>query len=157
MIAIAAMSRNRAIGAQGKIPWRIPEDFRWFKQKTMGGVLVMGRKTYESIGRPLPGRTTLVITNNPSAGPKGENLSSSTWAQFQATTFQSEVFLCGGAAIYSMGLSDCTELFLTRIYADFPGDTFMPEFESFFCKSEIIFRHTDQASGVEFTIERHFR
>jgi dihydrofolate reductase len=60
--AIAAMSENRVIGNQGKIPWHLPEDFRWFKHKTMGGTLIMGRKTFESIGKPLPGRETLVVT-----------------------------------------------------------------------------------------------
>ncbi len=157
MIAIAAMTRNRVIGAQGRIPWRLPEDFRWFKQKTMGGLLVMGRKTYESIGRPLPGRTTLVITNNPAAGPHGENLSSSTWQDFKAATFTPQVFLCGGAEIYSLGLPDCSELFLTRIQMDFPGETLMPEFEALFPHMETLSTHVDPASGVEFAIERHFR
>src|SRR5271154_3909195 len=67
--AIAAMSENRVIGNQGKIPWHIPEDFRWFKHKTMGGTLIMGRKTFESIGKPLPGRKTVVLTRQPMEVP----------------------------------------------------------------------------------------
>ena len=63
--AIAAMAENRAIGNQGDIPWHLPEDFKWFKQTTMGAILVMGRKTYESIGRPLPGRETFVLSRTP--------------------------------------------------------------------------------------------
>src|SRR5678816_478259 len=64
-IAIAAMSLNRAIGAGNKIPWHLPEDFKWFKQATMGHVIVMGRKTFESIGKPLPGRETIVLSRSP--------------------------------------------------------------------------------------------
>jgi dihydrofolate reductase len=157
MIAIAAMSQNRVIGAQGKIPWRLPEDFRWFKQKTMGGILVMGRKTYDSIGRPLPGRTTLVISRNPAAGPQGENLANSTWQDFKAESFAQPVFLCGGAEIYALGLPDCSELFLTRVQLELEGDTLMPEFETLFPKVEILSEHTDPASQVKFTIERYFR
>jgi dihydrofolate reductase len=158
MIAIAAMSQNRVLGRAGKIPWRLPEDFRWFKRRTMGGILVMGRKTFESIGKPLPGRDTLVITTRPDGAGADDGVSRLSWAGFQPGGYPGrEVFLCGGAQIYQLGLPLCSELLLTQVHGEFEGDAFMPPFEHLFPRLEILSEHRDEASGLRFTIERHSR
>jgi dihydrofolate reductase len=122
--AIAAMSENRVIGYQGKIPWHISEDFRWFKHKTMGGTLIMGRKTFESIGKPLPGRETVVLTSGSvSPGVKiCHDLSSLD------ETLAQPYWICGGAEIYRQLLVKCDLLYLTRVKLTVPGDAFFPSF-----------------------------
>lgn len=128
--AIAAMSLNRVIGNGGQIPWHLPEDFKWFKQVTMGGTLVMGRKTFESIGRPLPGRTTLVLSR---AGFNHPQVSVATSLDDLATRPLPEpIFICGGAEIYRQALPLCTELYLTLVKREVEGDAFFPPFEDRF-------------------------
>jgi dihydrofolate reductase len=123
------MSENRVIGNQGKIPWHIPEDFRWFKHKTMGGTLIMGRKTFESIGKPLPGRKTIVVTRSNLAIP-GVELHSDL-KSLLATTIPN-AWICGGAQIYAEALPFCGYLYLTRVKKFVEGDAFLPEFETGF-------------------------
>ena len=98
--AIAAMAENRVIGAGNRIPWHLPDDFKWFKAKTMGQVLVMGRKTYESIGRPLPGRETLILSRSGYQAEGLQTLASTgalmDWVRDESRT----VFVCGGAELY---------------------------------------------------------
>lgn len=147
--AIAAMSENRVIGNRGKIPWHLPEDFRWFKQQTMGGTLIMGRKTYESIGMPLPGRTTLVLSRSSPNFP-GVEISPSL-DELLHRDLPGPVYIAGGAEIYREALPYCADLFLTHIKGVYEGDTFFPPFEQLFPKREIV-RET-----VDFIIERHFK
>jgi len=130
-IAIAAMARNRVIGNSGKIPWHISDEFRWFKSRTMGGVLVMGRKTYESIGRPLPGRETVVISR---AGQefKGTQTLRSLEELAEKDFSGKEIFIAGGAEIYGMALPRCSVLLLSVIDLEPLGDVLFPEFESGF-------------------------
>ena len=144
--AIAAMSDNRVIGNQGKIPWHIPEDFRWFKHKTMGGTLIMGRKTFESIGKPLPGRKTLVITHNvaPYDVPDCCNLASLDEA---LSKLPEPYWVCGGAQIYAALLPKCATLHLTQVKRQLEGDAFMPEFKGDFELEQII--HDNPAFRVE--------
>ena len=101
--AIAAMSENRVIGNHGKIPWHLPEDFRWFKHKTMGGTLIMGRKTFESIGKPLPGRKTVVLTHRPLDAENVETCAN--LALFDTEYFKThpvaDYWVCGGGTIYN--------------------------------------------------------
>ncbi|MBT7865122.1 MAG: dihydrofolate reductase [Opitutales bacterium] len=129
--AIAAMSQNRVIGNGSDIPWRISEDFKWFKAKTMGGVLVMGRKTWDSIGRPLPGRTTAVVSRSQPELPAAVELLDSLEA-IEAKRFAHPVWICGGGEIYRQALPRCQELFLTLIKREVEGDAFFPEFEDEF-------------------------
>jgi dihydrofolate reductase len=150
-IAIAAMSLNRVIGRGNRIPWHLPEDFKWFKEVTMGQVLVMGRKTYESIGRPLPGRETIVLTRSgwSAAGVR-------TAASFEALPIDAgdprRVFICGGAEIYAQALPRCGELYLTRVAREIAdGDAVFPPFEGMFVLREVV-RET-----LEFRIEHHVR
>ena len=122
--AIAAMSLNRAIGNGNTIPWHLPEDFKWFKETTMGHVLAMGRKTFESIGRPLPGRETVVLTRNPGFVTGVRTLGSlEELGQVEAYRDRT-IFICGGAEIYSQALCQCSDLFLTRVKRKVEGDAF---------------------------------
>jgi dihydrofolate reductase len=128
--AIAAMSLNRVIGAGNKIPWHLPEDFKWFKATTLGHVLVMGRKTFESIGRPLPGRETLVLSRTDWSHPGVQTVASLDAAA--VLTGDRQAFICGGAQIYSLALPRCSDLFLTLVKREVPGDAFFPAFEDRF-------------------------
>ena len=136
--AIAAMSLNRVIGNKNNIPWHLPEDFKWFKKTTMGHVLLMGRKTFNSIGRPLPGRDTVVLTRNPES-IIGIPTFNSIEAFEQADEFQNcKVFVCGGAEIYRQTLEKCSDLFLTLVKQKIEGDTFFPDYESLFDTGTIL-------------------
>lgn len=125
--AIAAMSENRVIGNQGKIPWHIPEDFRWFKHKTMGGTLIMGRKTFESIGKPLPGRETVVISSTLQVA-EVKICHDLLNLDEMLSTLPKPYWICGGAEIYKQLLGKCDLLYLTRIKRAVPGDAFFPSF-----------------------------
>ena len=136
--AIAAMSLNRVIGNKNNIPWHLPEDFKWFKKTTMGHVLLMGRKTFNSIGRPLPGRDTVVLTRNPES-IIGIPTFSSIEAFEQANEFQKrKIFICGGAEVYRQTLEKCSDLFLTLVKQKIDGDTFFPNYESLFDTGTIL-------------------
>jgi dihydrofolate reductase len=134
--AIAAMSENRVIGHGNTIPWHLPEDFRWFKQTTMGHTLVMGRKTFESIGRPLPGRTTVVLSRSGFAHPQVRTVAS--LQEITPESFPGEVFICGGAAVYAQALPYCSDLYLTLIKRAVDGDAFFPPFEDRFDLVEVV-------------------
>jgi len=128
--AIAAMSLNRVIGAGGRLPWHLPEDFRWFQQVTWGGTLVMGRRTFESIGRPLPGRTTVVLSRAGFAFPGVRTVGS--LEALADLALPEPVFICGGAQVYALALPQCGELYLTLVRREVAGDTFFPPFEADF-------------------------
>lgn len=128
--AIAAMSLNRVIGRGSEIPWHLPEDFKWFKATTMGHVLLMGRKTFESIGRPLPGRETIVLSRSGFSDERVRTISSV--ADLQDPGAEREVFVCGGAEIYRLLLDRCSDLYLTVVKREVEGDAIFPEFEDRF-------------------------
>jgi dihydrofolate reductase len=131
------MAQNRVIGDGNRIPWHLPEDFKWFKQVTLGHVLVMGRKTFESIGRPLPGRETIVLTRGNWSHPGVKvvhdlsrlGLLTSVPSQ---TDGARRIFIAGGADIYRQALPLCQELLLTLVKREVPGDAFFPPFEEEF-------------------------
>jgi len=147
--AIAAMAENRVIGAGGDIPWHLPEDFKWFKRTTMGGILVMGRKTYEAIGKPLPGRDTYVLSRTPREIPGVHSFTRLDALDHLQTG--KTIWIAGGAEIYSLMLPRCSELYLTRVHREVEGDTYFPPFEADFDLAETV-RKTD-----DFTIERWAR
>jgi dihydrofolate reductase len=131
--AIAAMSLNRVIGAGGKIPWHLPEDFKWFKQTTSGHVIVMGRKTFESIGRPLPNRTTIVVSRSGAKFPGVQTASALAGVRAAVSgPGAGEIFICGGAQLYREALPHCSDLYLTLVKRVVTGDTFFPPFEDQF-------------------------
>jgi dihydrofolate reductase len=144
--AIAAMAENRVIGNDGDIPWHLPEDFKWFKKATMGGILVMGRKTYESIGKPLPGRDTFVLSRQAQNIPGVHSFTDIEMLQHFET--DKTIWIAGGAEIYRQTLEFCDELFLTRVHRECEGDTFFPEFEDQFKLAEVM------QQNENFTIER---
>jgi dihydrofolate reductase len=149
--AIAAIAENRVIGCANKLPWHLPEDFKFFKQTTLGHILIMGRKTFESIGKILPGRTTVVLTRNglPNA-PAGIHVTDS-WAEIQNLEPSKKLFIAGGASLYAQTLPWCDELLLTHVHASPPGDTFFPPYEKWFDSGEIL------VETPQFTIRRHRR
>jgi dihydrofolate reductase len=131
--AIAAMSLNRVIGADNKIPWHIPEDFKWFKKLTTGHVIVMGRKTFESIGKPLPNRTTVVLTRSSPPIPGVQTFADLAQINPDSPDFASrEIFICGGAEVYRQALPLCSDLYLTLVKRTVEGDVFFPPFEGEF-------------------------
>jgi dihydrofolate reductase len=126
---IAAMGSNRAIGVDNRLPWRLPADQRYFKAKTMGHTLIMGRRTFDSIGqRALPGRPTIVVTRQPGYVAPGVEVAYSL-DEALAKAQGDEVFVAGGEAIFREALPRAHRLYLTRIEQDFPGDTFFPGFD----------------------------
>jgi dihydrofolate reductase len=127
---IAAYADNRVIGDHGRIPWRISEDFAHFKATTMGGTLVMGRATYDSIGRPLPGRTTIVVTRNPDWSADGVLVAHSLAdALALAGEQSSQTFVVGGTQIYEQALPLATHQVLTEVHQSPDGDAHYPEFD----------------------------
>lgn len=128
VVMVAAVADNGVIGAAGDIPWRIPEDFAHFKATTLGHTLVMGRATYDSIGRPLPGRTTIVLTRDPSWAAEGVLVAPSfTLALALADDLPGEVMVVGGSLVYDEALHLADEQVLTEVHLTPEGDTFYPE------------------------------
>ena len=122
---IVAASRNGVIGAGGKLPWRLPADLQRFKQITMGHPILMGRKTFESIGKPLPGRTNIVITRQKSFQCSGTTVAHSLEEALRICEEETEVFVIGGAEIFRQALPLADRIYLTRIEKDFEGDTLL--------------------------------
>jgi dihydrofolate reductase len=142
--AIAAMSENRVIGAGNKIPWHLPEDFKWFRKLTTGNVVVMGRKTFESIGKPLPGRETIVLSRSGFAFPGVRTVSSlEAIDPSDPALAGKDVFICGGAEIYAQALPRCSDLFLTLVKRRVEGDAFFPPFEDRFELAEELADHAE--------------
>ena len=139
LIAIAAVARNRGIGLDNKLPWRIPEDFAFFKATTMGQALLMGRKTYESIGRPLPGRTTIVLSRSGFTAPGV--LVARDWQDAARLAPDLKLFLAGGAALYAEALPWCTELLLTHVDMEPKADAFFPDWSQHFDEGQVLQTH----------------
>jgi dihydrofolate reductase len=121
------MDRGRVIGHQGKLPWHLPADLQRFKKLTMGHHIIMGRKTWESIGRPLPGRTIIVITRNANYSAPGAVLAASLHEALTLARLDPEPFVIGGAEIFREALPRATRIYLTKILAEYDGDTWFPE------------------------------
>ena len=124
---IVAMSKNRVIGRNGRIPWHIPEDIRFFKEKTAGHTVIMGRKTHESIGKPLSERTNIVLSKNRKYRAAGAVVLHSLEAALELTEpCEEEVFIIGGEAIYREALESAYRIYLSLVEGDYTGDTFFP-------------------------------
>ncbi|HWY74939.1 MAG TPA: dihydrofolate reductase [Verrucomicrobiae bacterium] len=145
--AIAAMSENRVIGAGNRIPWHLPEDFKWFKKMTTGHVIVMGRRTFESIGKPLPNRETIVLSRSNFQHPGVRVVGD--LAEIDLQREAREVFICGGAQVYAQALRLCSDLYLTLVKRVVEGDVFFPLFEDRFEQTE------ELLEGPEFKIVRY--
>jgi len=126
VIIIAAMAANRVIGRGNSIPWHLPEELQWFKATTMGHVLIMGRKTHESIGRPLPGRRTIVISRNPDLRLPGCTTARSLEQALTLSAGHDKVFIAGGSQIYALALPLADTILLSILEQEIAGDTFFP-------------------------------
>nr|AIA12508.1 Dihydrofolate reductase [uncultured bacterium]AIA12968.1 Dihydrofolate reductase [uncultured bacterium] len=162
--AIAAMAQNRVIGKDGTLPWKIPEDFKFFKDKTTGHIMIMGRKTFDSLGGPLPKRLHVVITRQKDYAPEGAIVARSVEHAVELTReilakkeWPEEVFIIGGGQIYEEMLSKTDRIYLTEIHRTFDGDARFPEFSKNEF-SEVERSHRDQPVPFDFvTYERNRR
>ena len=151
--AIAALGENRVIGAGGKIPWRLPEDMKFFKAQTTGHTVVMGRKTWESLGRPLPNRRNVVVSRTlaPGGGTLPGAVVVGSLNALEALPPSGDIWIIGGAEIYTLAMPRCSELYLTQVKGQFDGDTFFPPYEQLFDPVETVME------TPEFRIVRHAR
>ena len=124
---IAALAHNRVIGRDQRLPWRLPADLRFFKQTTMGKPLLMGRRTWESIGRPLPGRRMIVLASHPGYSAPGCAVAHSLDEALMLAGAVPEIMVIGGATLYAQTLPLAARLYLTLVAADIPGDVWFPE------------------------------
>jgi len=126
---VVAMARNRVIGRDNALPWRLPADLAHFKKVTMGHPIVMGRRTYESIGRALPGRRNIVVTRNRAFEAPGCTVVPSLEAAWRAAGDADEVCVIGGTSLFEEALPVADVIHLTEVEADVPGDTYFPKFD----------------------------
>jgi dihydrofolate reductase len=124
---IAAVARNGVIGVGGRLPWHLPADLKRFRVLTMGHHIIMGRRTYASIGRALPGRTSIILTRDPLFSAPGCLIAGSLKDAMGLAADDDEVFCIGGAEVYRLALPCAQRLYLTRVETDYPGDTLFPE------------------------------
>lgn len=153
---IAAMARHRVIGIRNTLPWHLPEDLQHFKRLTMGHHIIMGRKTYESIGRPLPGRTTVIVTRDAGFAQAGCLVAASLEQALALCEGDAEVFFVGGAQIYAQALTLADRLYLTEIDAEYEGDAWFPAFDRGQWRETARERHSS-AAGLAYafvTLER---
>lgn len=147
--AIAAIGTNRVLGKNNELLWRIPDDLKRFKNLTTGHVIIMGRKTFDSIGKPLPNRTNIVITRDAAWQHEGVVAASSIEAALaQAKKIDSEIFIIGGAQIYAQALPHIERLYLTLIDDEKDGDTYFPTYETIFTK--VIKEESHEHEGLKY-------
>lgn len=126
---IVAMSQNRVIGLNNQLPWHLSEDLKNFKKITMGHTIVMGRKTFDSIAKALPGRTNVILTSDPSYHAEGIQVIHNFDALVKLGKTEEEVFIIGGAKVYEQSLKYVNNIYMTLIKKDFTGDAFFPEID----------------------------
>lgn len=153
---IAAVARNRVIGLDNALPWRLPEDLQHFRGLTMGHHIIMGRKTFESLGRLLPGRTSVIVSRQPEYKVPGAKMASSLREAVAACDGDEEVFVIGGAELYRQALPLADRLYLTEIHAEFQGDAFFPEFDRAVWRESARERHVG-ANGLAFSFVTYQR
>lgn len=129
---IVAVSKNNVIGTQNQLPWDIPEDMKFFRETTRGKILIMGRKTFESVGHPLPQRLNIVVTRDSSAQFEGSLTATSLAAALEMAhgftdKYGDEIFIIGGGEIFRQSMNIVDRIYLTRIHKDFQGDIFYPD------------------------------
>lgn len=155
---IVAASDNGVIGVEGDLPWRLSADLKQFKRITMGHAIIMGRKTFESIGRLLPGRTTIIVTRNQAYQFDGAQIAHSLESAIELCSADEKPFLVGGAEIYRLGLPLVNEIFLTRVHSTTDGDTFLPTIDWDQWDLEEVERHeADEKNEVPFSFMRYRR
>lgn len=155
---VAAMAENRVIGRGGKLPWRLPDDQKFFRQLTLDHTVIMGRKTFEEIGRPLANRRNVVISRNPAYRPRGVTVVPSLDEALALAATEREVFVVGGGEIYRLALPRADRLYLTVVHAEVEGDTWFPPFDQngWVLESES-FHPADERHAHAFTIRTYRR
>ncbi|MFC4991681.1 dihydrofolate reductase [Rubritalea tangerina] len=138
LTAMVAMTPSRVIGKGNDLPWHLPEDLKLFKKTTSGHPIVMGRKTFESIGRALPKRQNIVITRDKAWSAEGVDVIHSPDALEEMELMDSEVFIIGGAEIYGLFLPKVDALLVSHVYQEYDGDTRFPAFERYFSGYEVL-------------------
>lgn len=133
---IAAMAENRVIGRDGALPWHLPADLARFKALTIGHPVIMGRKTFTAIGRPLPGRLNIVLSRQPMFRPAGVVVARSFAEALALASGAAEVFICGGGELYREALPLAERVYLTIIHRAYPGDTTFPELSANFVETD---------------------
>ena len=151
---IAAVSENGVIGVDNKLPWYIPDDLKRFKKLTKGNVVIMGRKTYESIGKPLPDRLNIVITRNKSLTIPGCIVVNSIAQAIKKAGNDKEIFIIGGGEIYNSGMTYAKRIYLTKVHQEVKGDTTFPEIDTGFGWSEI---SREEKEGFSYITYEYFR
>jgi dihydrofolate reductase len=151
---VVAIGDNGAIGKDGKVPWRIPEDMKHFKNVTMGHAIIMGRKTWDEVGRPLPGRRNLVVSRQPGLTLEGAEVFPTLEAAIVAArATDPEPHVIGGSTIYDAAMPLATRIYLTEVHRDVEADTFFPPFDRSVWRE--VSRRPAETEGVEFvTLER---
>jgi dihydrofolate reductase len=153
---IAAMDRKRGIGVDNKLPWRLSADLKRFRELTMGHHIIVGRKTFESIGRPLAGRRIIVVTRDGNYKAEGCDVAHSVEdaTRLARERGESEVFICGGAEIYLQSIDVAERMYLTFVDAEVAADTFFPEFdEREWRERESFYQPTDEKNQYPFTFK----
>ena len=145
LTAIVAMTPGRVIGRGGTLPWHLPEDLAFFKRTTSGHPIVMGRKTYESIGRPLPKRRNIVLTRDELWAAPGVEVIHRPEELAQLTNLEGQVFVIGGSEIYAAFMNQLDDLLVSHVFAEHDGDTRFPEFERAFPENELLETHEEFA------------
>lgn len=145
LAAIVAMDANRVIGNRGTLPWHHPEDLKFFKRTTLGHPILMGRTTWESIGRPLPGRQNIVLSRTMEPR-EGIDVISSADQVGEICPDADKIFVIGGAKVYESLMPKCDELYVTLVDGTHEGDTFLPAFEHLFAQHEVL----ETLPGLEF-------
>ena len=157
---IVAMSENGVIGRDGDLPWHISEDLKRFKKLTMGHHIIMGRKTWDSIGRLLPGRTTVIVTRQPDFEIEGAKIASSIEQALELCETDATPFITGGAQIYELTMPHVDVMHITRVHAEVDGDTFFPALEWKDWELKDLERHEsgeDSKSSHAWSFETWFR
>jgi dihydrofolate reductase len=147
------MARNRVIGRDNQLPWRLPADIAYFKQVTLGHPVVMGRRTYESIGKPLPGRLNVVVSRSPEFRAPGCTVVASLDEAWQVTAGAPEVAVIGGTSLFEEALPIADRIHLTEVLADVPGDTWFPDFDrGEWNEREVLSHPADERHALPFRI-----
>ena len=154
LILIAAMAANRVIGRGGDIPWDIPGEQTRFRETTIGHSLLMGRKTWNSIGRPLPGRRNIVVTRNPAFRASGAEIVHSLEQGLALTEGEEKVFVIGGAQLYQLALDRADTLILTELEQEITGDAFFPRFS---CPPFALVRTEEVTAPIPYSIRTYRR
>ena len=155
---IVAASENGVIGVDGDLPWKLSADLKRFKKLTMGHHIIMGRKTYQSIGRCLPGRKTVILTRQPDYQVEGAKVVASVEEVLDAVKSDEQPFVVGGAEVYALLLPFVTVIQLTRVHAEIKGDTFLPEIQwSQWKRLESTRHEADERNSFAFSFEVYQR